>query len=240
MRVFVILAALPLLACSYVSDDDTPGIAATGSGNARSYAVDGFTKVALRGSDDIDIRVGSAFSVRAEGDPEVLDYLKIERKGDTLSVGRRSRTGFSWGGRSAKVFVTMPRIVAGAVAGSGDMAIDRAEGTAFDASGAGSGTIAVATLAVDRAAFSMAGSGGIRAGGTAKTVKVSIAGSGDVAAKGLKAADADVSIAGSGSVALDVTGPATVSIMGSGDVDLGPAAKCKVSKLGSGSVRCGG
>lgn len=241
MRALAILAALPLIACSYISDSDNDraGVAGSGSGNTRTYQVADFTKVALRGSDDIDVRVGSAFSVRAEGDAEVLDYLKIERNGDTLTVGRRNRSGFNWNGKSAKVYVTMPRIVAGSVAGSGDMAIDRAEGTSFDANSAGSGSIAIRTLAVEAVSFSIAGSGDIKAGGTARSVKARIAGSGDVEAKGLKAAGADVSIAGSGSVGLDVSGDAKVSIVGSGDADLGTNARCSVSKVGSGSVRCG-
>lgn len=239
MRALVALLALPLIACSVDMGDDKPGVAGSGTGNTRTYQVADFTKVALRGADDVDVRVGSAFSVRAEGDAEVLEYLKIEKDGDTLKIGRRNRSGFDWGGRSAKIFVTMPRIVEGEIAGSGDMTIDRAEGTKFDGDSAGSGTIAIGTLAVDEAAFDVAGSGGVRAGGTAKSVKIGIAGSGDIDAAGLKAGAADISIAGSGSVKLDVVGNAKVSIMGSGDVDLGAKARCSVTKMGSGDVRCG-
>ena len=241
MRALIILAALPLVACNFDSDDNgKPGIAGTGSGNARTYQVADFANVALRGSDDVDVRVGSAFSVRAEGDAEVLEYLKIEKDGDTLKIGRRNRSGFSWGNRGAKIYVTMPRIAEASVAGSGDISVDRAEGGRFDGNSAGSGSITIGTLAVDEARFSMAGSGGVKAAGTAKSVRVDIAGSGDVDAKGLKANGANISIAGSGSVVLDVTGDAKVSIMGSGDVDLGANARCSVSKMGSGNVRCGG
>lgn len=242
MRVLAVFAALPLIACNMVSgDNDKPGIAGSGSGNTRTYQVADFTGVTLRGSDDVDVRVGSAFSVRAEGDPEVLEYLKIEKDGDTLRIGRRNRSGFNWGDRSAKIYVTMPRITAGSVAGSGDMTIDRAEGANFGANSAGSGSIAIATLAADTVELNIAGSGGISTGGgTAKSVKASIAGSGDIDAGKLKASAANISIAGSGGVTLDVNGNAKVSIVGSGDVDLGANAKCSVSKMGSGDVRCGG
>lgn len=241
MRTLAILAALPLIACNMGSDNDKPGIAASGSGSTRSYQVADFTGVSLRGSDDVDVRVGSAFSVRAEGDPEVLEYLKIEKDGSTLKIGRRNRSGFNWGSRSAKIFVTMPRITEGSIAGSGDMAIDRAEGARFSANSAGSGSFAIAALAADDVELNIAGSGGIRAsGGTVKSVKANIAGSGDIDAAQLKASSADISIAGSGSVKIDVNGNAKVSIVGSGDVDLGANAKCSVSKMGSGDVRCGG
>lgn len=240
MRILAILAALPLVACSNASADDNPGVAGTGSGNSRSYAVADFTKVDLRGADDVEVRIGNGFTVRAEGDAEVLEYLKVEKDGDTLKVGRRDRVNFSWGDKSAKIFITMPRIAAGSIAGSGDLRIDRVQGSEFEGETAGSGNIAIAALAVDKAEFDIAGSGGVQAVGTAKTVKVDIAGSGGVQGGKLQASGADVSIAGSGSVTLAVTGNAKVTIMGSGSVDLGSKARCSTTKMGSGTVRCGG
>lgn len=241
MRALMILAALPLMACSidFDGDDDGPGIAGTGSGNSRTYQAADFSKVALAGADQLDVRIGNAFAVRAEGDPEVLEYLRITKDGDTLKVGRRNRAGFSWGDRHAKVFVTMPRIAGGAVAGSGDITIDRVPGGSFSADAAGSGTITVAAMAAEDVDVDIAGSGRFRAAGTARKFEANLAGSGKVDAPGLKATGADISIAGSGAVTLAVTGDAKVSIMGSGDVDLGPQARCKVSKMGSGNVRCG-
>ena len=63
------MLGLGLGACSMNWNDDKqgPGVAATGSGASRSFAVTDFTGVDLRGSDDVDVRVGGAFSVRAEG-----------------------------------------------------------------------------------------------------------------------------------------------------------------------------
>lgn len=236
---------LPLAACGNFSGDfggdgdKAPGIAGTGSGNARSFAVADFTGVALRGPDDVDVRVGAGFSVRAEGDPKTLEKLKIEKVGDTLRVGRIR--GFSWGSdKGAKIYVTMPRIMAAALAGSGDLTVDRAESARFTADLAGSGNLTVSTIAAQSATLSIAGSGGLHAGGTADALKIDIAGSGDVDAAGLTAMRGDVSIAGSGNVTAVVNGPARISIMGSGDVDLGAKAQCRTTKMGSGTVRCGG
>jgi hypothetical protein len=241
MRTLLIGLLLPLAACSVATsgggeDDGLPGIAAQGAGNTRTFAATDFTVVDLRGADDVDVRVGPGFSVRADGDAAVLDRLKISKEGATLRIGRIR--GQSSGGE-ARIFVTMPRMTAATIAGSGDMTVDRVQVADFKGAGAGSGGLSVAALEAERADLSLAGSGDIRIGGTAKQLKVNIAGSGDVDAGGLKAREAEVSIAGSGSVRADVEGPAKVSVMGSGDVDLGGKAQCMTSKMGSGSVRCG-
>lgn len=239
MRHLILIAMLPLAACSF--ETDARGAPATGSGDARQYAVADFSSVVLRGSDDVEVRIGPTFSVSATGPSAVLDKLVIERDGDTLKIGRRNRTGMNWGSDGhAKVQVTMPRIVAASVAGSGDMTIDRVAGDRFKGSTAGSGNLGIAALAVKAANFDIAGSGGITAAGRAESLALSIAGSGDIDAPGLTASGATASIAGSGNIRAQVAGDASVNIVGSGDVDLGPKARCTTTKMGSGSVRCGG
>ena len=235
--VIAMLAAGSLSACSI--GDDGPGIVPTGSGPTRSYAVDGFSKIALGGSDDVDVRAGTAFSVRAEGPSEELDRLRIARDGETLEIGRK-RNAFGFGRRTkVKVYITLPRLTEATIAGSGTMAVDRIEGGGFEANIAGSGDLNIAALTTDEAEVSIAGSGNVRAGGAVKRLEAGIAGSGSLDAAGLRVERAKVTVAGSGNVRAAVTGTATVEMMGSGNVDLGAAATCTVSKAGSGSVRCG-
>lgn len=244
MRILPILTAalVPLAACSasFGADDTTPGIAAQGTGNTRTYAAQGFSRIDLAGADQVDVRVGPGFSVRADGDSELLDHVKITVSGDTLRIGRYRTSGWHWGGGHARISVTLPALAGVAIAGSGDVTVDQVKGERFKGDGAGSGRLQVGTMQVGLAEVRLAGSGGVKLGGTAQRLTVDIAGSGDVDAGGLHAAQADVSIAGSGNVRATVTGNAKVSIMGSGDVDLGGGARCSVSKMGSGSVRCGG
>ena len=245
MRILTLamVAMVPLTAChsrTHGSDgNSTPGIQGSGSGNARTFQVADFTNVDLRGSDNVEVRVGAAFSVRAEGPSAELDRLKITRDGATLRIGRVRNSGFHWSSDKVKIFVTLPRLAEASVAGSGDMNIDKVEGASFSGNVAGSGNLAIGAVTVDQADLSVAGSGDMRVKGVAKQLSIDVAGSGDVDASGLKAQGAKVSIAGSGDVRADVTGPATVSVVGSGDVDLGAGAKCSTSKMGSGEVRCG-
>ncbi|WP_010161420.1 head GIN domain-containing protein [Sphingomonas sp. PAMC 26617] len=239
MRSLTLIAVLALAGCSNTSDAAEPA----GSGTTRTFAISDFSAVSLRGSDDVDVRVGTGFSVRAEGPRTELDKLEIVRDGDTLKIGRKKNlAGFGWGGgrRGVKVFVTMPRITGAQVAGSGDLAIDRVDGQRFGGEAAGSGNLSIGALSVPEARLSVAGSGDIDAKGRVERLTIDVAGSGSVAAGGVKARTATVSVAGSGDVRADVAGPARVSLVGSGDVDLGPQARCTVSKTGSGDVHCGG
>jgi len=228
---------IPLAACSARAD----GVPASGKGEERSFAVRDFTGVALRGSDDVDVKIASEFTVRATGPAKVLDDLVIERRGDTLRIGRKSRSGWNWGDRgNARIFVTLPALKAAAVAGSGDMRIGTLSGDALQLSNAGSGSITLDSVSVKAIDADLAGSGDLSASGTSDRINLSIAGSGDIDMARLKARAAKVSIAGSGSVTAEVDGDAEVSILGSGDVALGAKARCRVSKMGSGTVSCSG
>lgn len=242
MRVLVALLMSSLAACSAGSAETGETIEARGAGPSRDYDVSGFTRVALRGSDDVDVRVGPGFAVRAQGPAEQLDRLEIVRDGDVLKIGRKRGSDWSWGksdSEAVKVFVTLPRLSGAAVAGSGNMAVDRVEGDRFKGAIAGSGNLSLAALRVEEAELSVAGSGDLTGAGMARRLSMEIAGSGDIDARQVTAAEARISIAGSGDARAIVNGPAKVSIAGSGDVVLGGSPRCTTSRVGSGEVRCG-
>jgi hypothetical protein len=238
MNRYMLLALLPLAACSGTARSE--GTPPSGAGGNRTFAINGFTSVDAAGPDDVDVRVGSGFSVRAEGDPKVLDKLEIVREGDTLKVRRKNHSGFSWGNNDhgAKVYITMPRMTAASATGSGDMTVDHIDGEKFQGALTGSGSLSVGSLGVQSLALSVTGSGDLTTAGTAKTGSFSITGSGDIQAPKLSLGNANVSVMGSGGLTAAVSGPAVVNVMGSGDVTLTGGAKCTTSKMGSGDVSC--
>lgn len=235
---FLAVLAIPVAACSFSWGDGDQGIAPSGTGNTRTYAVDGFTTVGLVGGGDVDVRVGPSFSVTATGSPEMLDKIKVERDGKTLKLGWRQ--GLTWGGGDRVSYaVTMPRIVGADIGGSGSISVDRVEGDEFEGNIGGSGRLNLRAMQVGHAEFAIGGSGDIAAAGTARTLSVSIGGSGNVLAQPLRAETANVTIAGAGKVQATATRTADVTIMGSGDVVIAGGAKCSVTKMGGGKVRCG-
>lgn len=239
MRSALILVSTLVLAACNVSADAQEG---SGETTQRTFNVGEFQGVALAGSHDVVVTVGQAASVRAEGDAEVIEKLDIRVENGTLKIGTRKGASFNVGFRRDRspvtIYVTAPALNAAAVAGSGDLKIDKVEGDSFQASVAGSGDLHVAALRVNSADFTIAGSGDIRAAGTANMIKASVAGSGDIDISGLQSRQSDVNIVGSGDIRGHASETATVTIMGSGNVTMAGGAKCTVNKRGSGGAEC--
>jgi hypothetical protein len=235
----VLVSSLAIAACGMTADAQEGG---TGKTAQRSFDVAAFDSVGLAGSHDVVVTVGGPVSVRAEGDPDVIEKLDIRVDGSTLRIG--TQRGVSWGPgfmrnrKPVTVYVTVPSLVGASVAGSGDLKVDKVEGDRFEGSLAGSGDLQIAAMRVAEAEFSVAGSGDIRAAGSAERVKAKLAGSGDLDLAGLEAKDADVSVAGSGDIRARATGTANVKVAGSGNVTMAGGAQCTVKKRGSGDVNC--
>lgn len=208
---------------------------------SRGFQVGNFDKIALAGSSDVEVRTGSAVSVRAEGDKETLDRLDIRVENGALQIGLRNKSwSFGFGHHDhVKVFVTVPNLAGASIAGSGDVRIDKVAGSRFEGSIAGSGDLGVEQLQVAEASFSIAGSGDIRVAGKAGKASFSTAGSGDMHAGGLEAGTVTVSVMGSGDVQAHATQSAEINVMGSGDVQVAGTTNCNVHKGGSGSAKCG-
>lgn len=193
---------------------------------------------------DIKVEVISAnprlpLKVRTMGDRTIVDG-DLDRKirnckssGETSKVHVRGVGDIGWS-EMPQIVIHTPRDVkveaGGAVFGS----VGRSATLDLGNAGCGDWTIANVEGA---ARVSQAGSGDTRMG-TSGSLKVRVAGSGDVAAADVRGA-LDVNIAGSGSASVrSVNGPLEVSIAGSGDVDIGGgrATTMKVSVAGSGDV----
>lgn len=257
MRELAFGTALLLTACG---EAQAERVTLSGERVARVAQVGAFDKVELEGPDTVRVRVGGAQSVAIEGDRAIVDRLEVVVEDGKLVVRRKGRN-WNVGGRGeiATVTVTVPRLAAAAVGGSGEMSVDRVGGGDFEAAVGGSGRLDVgevtsgkleaavggsgslrfAKVEADSVELAIGGSGTIAASGRARAIEASVGGSGNVEAQGLATRTADVSMAGSGNVAVNASDTASISIAGSGDVMVGGGARCRTSKIGSGKVRCG-
>jgi len=107
--------------------------------------------------------------------------------------------------------------------------------TRFDMSG--SGKLDIRDYRQDKLSLEVSGDASVSARGEAKSLALSIDGSGDTDLSELKVADASVDISGSGEARLAPTGAANVNISGSGDVTLlAHPAKLASNVSGSGAI----
>ncbi len=215
--------------------------AAAGPVTTQTYSLAGFTGVEVSGPDDVTIRRGDSFSISARGRQDVIDRLDIKVDGTRLVIGRK-REGISFAshdGGDLDIAITMPRLDALRLTGSGSIDADAADGDAVEAVVTGSGDLKVAKLTAKSAEIKVAGSGDIEIGGGAVgSADLAVTGSGDIDAEGLAATTLDVSVTGSGNVDAQATGKADVSILGSGDVTIGGGAQCSTRQMGSGTTTC--
>ena len=211
---------------------------------SRNYNVGSFDQIELAGRYDVDVRTGANASVAASGPERAMERLIVEVRGGKLVIKpKNERRWFGFGSRSGKdtvrVVVTVPTLSGAALAGSGDIRIDKVRGERFEGAISGSGDLKLGTVEVGLLKLGIAGSGGLDAGsGRARSAEYEIAGAGDVRAARVATEELKVSIAGSGNVEAHATRAADVDIVGSGNVDITGGAKCAVSKAGSGNVRC--
>lgn len=207
----------------------------------RNFTVANFDAIESRGPFDVVVSVGKGVSVRAVGETKDLDRLAVRVENRELRIDSKERGWMDWS-RTApiRIHVTVPSLKAVALAGSGDIQVDRVKADHFSGSIAGSGDLTLGSLAANSAKLSIAGSGDLAVNdGSCRSADVSIAGSGDVNIGGVRCQMLSARVAGSGNISANATGGAKVSIMGSGDVAVAGGAKCEVSKMGSGTVRCG-
>lgn len=256
MRELAIGAALLLAGCGAAQAER---VQLSGRAEQRSVTVSAFDKVELKGPDRVVVRVGGSPSVTMAGDGAVLDRLRFSVKDGQLIVERDGR-GWTIGGERerATVTITVPRLAAASVGGSGEMSVDRVGGGDFAAAVGGSGALRVGEarankleaavggsgalrfdrVDADSVEMAIGGSGSIDAAGRARSVKAAIGGSGNVEAKNLVARTAAVSIAGSGDAAVNASDDASVATMGSGNVTVHGGARCQTTSMGSGRIRC--
>ncbi|HZF94798.1 MAG TPA: head GIN domain-containing protein [Allosphingosinicella sp.] len=207
----------------------------------RDFQVGQFQSVSLTGPSDVNVTVGGAPSVRAEGDAEMIERLEIAVVNGDLRIGfKDGSSGRSMFGRErgVTVHVTVPSLAAVNLTGSGDINVDRVEGEHFAGNISGSGDINVGAMRIGEAAFNLAGSGDIQAAGTAQRAAVSLAGSGDIQLGQLETRTLTVSLMGSGDIHARATETAQVALMGPGDVTVSGPARCQINQRGPGNVRC--
>lgn len=209
----------------------------------REFDLSGFTGITVQGAMNVMLEQGD-FSVKAEGDPGLLEQLELTMKDKVLVIANRKNENGKEecsSGKSVTVHVRMPTLDRFRLTGSGDVMIgDFTNEGNLELDLQGSGDIhfaslkGLSTMTIDldgsgdilgeavqvsgKTTIALAGSGDVRIAGRSDVIEVDLVGSGDVDASELETRDCDVQVIGSGDVGVNCNGSMRSRAMGSGDV----------------------
>ena len=219
-------------------------LAAVPAGAAeRRYPVTDFDRVQIEGPYEVTLSTGRPSAAAASGSQPALDRVSIEVQGGTLRIRpNRSAWGGTYPGGSVgpvRVAIATRNLRSATLLGSASLAVDKASGLRLDLSVSGSGSLGIASLAVDNLVVGLVGSGKVTLAGKAKQFRATVQGSAGLDAAGLRANDANVVADTAGLVAVGASRTARVKATGSGNVEIIGAPACTVEALGAGIVSCG-
>jgi hypothetical protein len=212
--------------------------AAPAAAATRDWPLTGFERVQLGATADMTIRAGPAFSIRADGDAELVDRLGATVRGGTLYVAWARKPPLLHG-RHLHIAVTMPRIAGAGVKGVGHLSVDRAEAPLTVFAVDGTGSLEVAAIRSEKTVLSLSGTGSIEVAGETGRLDATRTGVGSLDAGKLRARSAALRSSGIGSLEARVDGPVAVDHSGIGSVTVGGHPVCTVRHSGIGSVDCG-
>ena len=260
----IYIPAILLLVALLVSGCGFQMVSGSGRIATETRNLSGFTSVSLAGIGNVYLTQGPTESVRIEAEDNLIPYFDTSVQGSTLKIGIKDRyMGISLlPTRPVKFYVTLPKIEAVTLAGSGNIFAGKIQAGAFGISLLGSGNISTDALAATDLDIQLSGSGNINLGTvSAGQVTANIAGSGDIQVDGLTANKISSKTAGSGNITIggkvteqsaEILGSgdylasglksatATLRVTGSGNSQVSTSRTLNVTILGSGDVAYSG
>lgn len=185
----------------------------------QSYDFSGFTYLDTSAGVDVEVTVGGAYSIRAEGEPEALERLRIERDGDTLEIGRvRDRSFFSPGRKwRVTVYVSMPEL----------NGVDASSGSDVTATGIDAGEF--------RASVSSGADADLR--GRCSTIKADGSSGADLEAEGLECENAIADVSSGADLTLYASQSLEADASSGGDITVyGGPKNTNIDKSSGGDV----
>lgn len=182
-----------------------------------------FDKIAVSGSIDLDVVVGSQ-AMSVYGADNVIPYVEMHVVDGTLHI-RYSENVTIVGDDDTKVFVALPQLAAVTVKGDAEVDVHGTSAPIMNLLVEGSGEIDVENMAVSEVQAEVNGSGNISLQGVAQAGTYRVSGSGDIDANELSIVQLTAEVSGTGSIECYVTERLTATTKGMGEIEYqGPPA----------------
>lgn len=196
----------------------TAGSVAAADLKAETRNVAAFDSVEMRGAAKVDITVGKPQSVTIEAEADELKHIVTEVRGTTLVIRRDQDWWSDWRPKRVHVMVAMPKLAGYTLEGTAETNIVGLNG----------GT----------SAFSINGTGNIKAAGKLDRLSLNLNGTGNADFGNVPVDAASVSVNGTGSARVKPENALTASVNGVGSVIYDGAPQHLTTAInGVGSVR---
>lgn len=209
-----------------------------GNGNITTITrtIDNFNEISLSGFFNVVLVEGNVGKITLKGEENILPYIVTEVNNGHLKIKVKNNANLKTN-RELTITVPFKNIKSASLGGSGNIIIEKtikSESIAFSIGGSGN---IKANVNVENVKSSIGGSGNMKISGTTNRFKCSIAGSGNIDAYALASKDLKVSLTGSGNIKTSVSSKIKASVVGSGSIYYkGDPELVDIKSLGSGSV----
>lgn len=197
-----------------------------------------YDKIVIGGSFEVKLIAGKEGNISIKGDENLLEFIKTDVNGGTLSVNFERGKNIMYDYKSSlEITIPFEKINSLELSGSGIVTTsDPINTDNLDVTAAGSGSVKFETNAINLK-IARTGSGSVTAKGIAKNLEISSQGSGSTNAFDLISENVTASQSGSGSVRVNCTKNLVANQAGSGSISYkGKPEKVQKNSAGSGSI----
>jgi hypothetical protein len=197
-RHVLIAFAAPAATGAFAADR---GVRGSGREATERRAVNGFDRIAIAGSFEVEIRQGTQEGVELTGDDNLLALIETRIEGApdaaTLKIGPKNDARLE-PSQPIRVHIDLIHLSGIELGGASSIAANGLHAGRLGVSIGGAGRVVLAGLEAERLTVDIGGSGHVKADGRAKGLAISIGGSGSCELVQLVVDDAKIDIAGSG------------------------------------------
>ena len=199
--------------------------------------IEPFKELSIGGSMNVYLTQGDKTLLQIEGGEADIHNIEVRQKGNTLSIGIKKKSGFTFITKRIDVYITTPTFSEINLKGSTRLLTDNQfhlERVKITSCGSAKMVMGLNAQDLD---INIKGSGHIALSGYAQNQTVNVSGSGSYKANKLLSGSANINVYGSGTAYLDVERELNVKVYGSGNVLYKGNPSIQSQSYGSGKVK---
>jgi D-alanyl-D-alanine carboxypeptidase len=189
-----------------------------GSGNltTKNFNLSDFTEVAAQSGFQLELVQSSTFSVEVTADDNVMDYINVNKSGNTLKIRPQWNRSF----RSATLIakITMPDLYEIKLSGGSGASISGFSSLHDLSVGLSGGSSVTGDITAGDAYFNLSGGSQVNLQGTADDLDVNGSGGSQLELEAFAVNNADVNLSGGGRATVNVNGTLDVNLSGGSHV----------------------